>query len=137
LASSTAFKTVSYLELKLSPSILWSLYTILAAVLYSEAVLGSSQAVLWMHWSFSSAPEVYMMKHMPPLRSACVTAVSSDERAWLLLPTLKRPKPKMMAFNTMRMSKLVKLSVSTSDVEDALAISSVASVTKGVILQSV
>jgi hypothetical protein len=39
LASSKAFKTVSYLELKLTPTILWTLWTNFAAVAYSEAVL--------------------------------------------------------------------------------------------------
>ena len=63
-----------------------------------------------------------MMKHMPPLRSAWEREVSSLDLAEE--PTLKRPKPKMIAFNTIRMSKLVKLSVSTSEVEDALANSS-------------
>jgi len=98
-------------------------------VAYSEAVLGSSQAVLWIQLNFSSAPEVYMMKHMPPLRSAWEREVSSLDLAEE--PTLKRPKPKMIAFNTIRMSKLVKLSVSTSEVEDALANSSEVSSTKG------
>ena len=96
---------------------------------YSEAVLGSSQAVLWIQLNFSSAPEVYMIKHMPPLRSAWEREVSSDERADE--PTLKRPNPKMMAFNTIRMSKLVKLSVRTSEVEDARAKSSDVNSTKG------
>jgi hypothetical protein len=70
-----------------------------------------------------------MRKHMPPLKSAWVKEVSSAERADE--PTLKRPNPKMMALRTMRMSKLVKLSVSTSEVEDALANSSDVNSTKG------
>jgi len=89
-------------------------------VAYSEAVLGSSQAVLWIQLNFSSAPEVYMIKHIPPLRSDWEMDVSSEfDRAED--PTLKRPNPKMMAFNTIRMSKLVKLRVRTSEVEEALA----------------
>ena len=96
---------------------------------YSEAVLGSSQAVLWIQLNFSSAPEVYMIKHMPPLRSAWEREVSSDDLADE--PTLKRPNPKMMAFNTIRMSKLVKLSVRTSEVEDARANSSDVNSTNG------
>jgi len=129
LASSRAFKTVSYLGLKSIPNILWSLYTILAAVEYSEAVLGSSQAVLWMQDNFSSAPEVYMMKHMPPLRSAWERLVSSALLAED--PTLKSPKPKMRALRTIRMSKLVKLSVKTSEVEEARANNSEVSSTRG------
>jgi len=67
-----------------------------------------------------------MMKHIPPVRSDCDREVlSSLERAEE--PTLKRPKPKIMAFNTIRISRLVRLRVRTSEVELALAISSVAS----------
>ena len=46
-----------------------TLYTMLATVAYSDAVLGSSQAVLWTQLNFSSSPEVYMIKHIPPVRS--------------------------------------------------------------------
>ena len=44
-------------------------------------------------------------------------------------PTEKMPKPKIRAFKTNRMSKLVKLSVRTSEVDDALAKNSRAVVT--------
>ena len=125
LASSKAFKTVSYLELKLTPTILWTLWTILAAVAYSEAVFGSSQAVLWMQLNFSSAPEAYRIKHIPPLRSDLETIeVSFVDLAEKTEPTLNIPMPKTMAFRRIRMIKLVKLSVRTSEVEDARAKSS-------------
>jgi len=101
----------------------------LAAVAYSEAVLGSSQAVLWMQDNLSSEPAVYIMKHMPPERSAWVRAVSSADLAED--PTLKRPNPKIRALRTMRMSKLVKLRVKTSEVLEALARNSDAISTKG------
>ena len=97
---------------------------------YSEAVLGSSQAVLWMQDNLSSEPAVYMMKHMPPERSAWVRAVESSADL-AEEPTLKRPNPKMRALRTMRMSKLVKLRVKTSEVLEALAKKSDAISTKG------
>merc|ERR1719323_2393183 len=87
----------------------------LAAVAYSEAVLGSSQAVLWMQDNLSSEPAVYIMKHMPPERSAWVRAVSSADLAED--PTLKRPNP--------------KIRVKTSEVLEALAKKSDAISTKG------
>jgi len=86
--------------------------------------------------NLSSEPAVYIMKHIPPERSAWVRAVLSsadlaDE------PTEKRPKPKIKALRTIRMSKLVKFRVKTSEVLEALAKKSEAISTKGAAILSV
>ena len=108
------------------------MYHILAAVTYSAAVLGSAQAVLWMQDSLDSSPEVYIKKHMPPVRSDWVMAgLCSDERAWPPTPPAKIPKPMMMALAIRRMIKLVMLRVKTSEVEEALARNSMAVETRG------
>jgi len=86
----------------------------------------SLQAVLCMQDSLSSAPEVYMRKHMPPVRSVSVMELSSEERAVDPDPAKTMPAPRMRPFNTSKMIKLVKLRVKTSDVEVALAINSMA-----------
>ena len=72
-----------------------------------------------MQSSFSSAPEVNMRKHIPPVRSAWVTIGLSADRP--VPPTENRPKPKMRALRTRRMRRFVRLRVRTSDVEEALA----------------
>ena len=69
----------------------------LATVAYSDAVLGSSQAVLWTQLNFSSSPEVYIIKHMPPVRSDLEKDnVSSLFRADEVM--LKVPNPTIMNF---------------------------------------
>ena len=66
-----------------------------------------------------------MIKHIPPLRSDLETIeVSFVDLAEKTEPTLNIPMPKTMAFRRIRMIKLVKLSVRTSEVEDARAKSS-------------
>jgi len=70
------------------------------------------------------------MKQRPPERSAWVKAVDSSADL-AEEPTLKRPKPKIRALRTIRMSKLVKLRVKTSEVDEALAKNSDVNSTKG------
>ena len=70
-----------------------------------------------MQESFSSAPDMNIMKHMPPVMSAGVTATPSADLP--VPPTEKRPKPKMSALSTRRMRRLVRLRVRTSEVEEA------------------
>ena len=104
------------------------LYIILEAVAYWDATLGSAQACLWMQPNLDGSPAMCIMKHIPPWRSVCVkVGLSSADLA--VPPTEKRPKPKIRAFKTNKISKLVKLSVRTSDVDDALAKNSRAVVT--------
>ena len=105
-----------------------TLYIILEAVAYWAATVGSLQAVLLMQFNLDSSPAMCIIKHMPPWRSASENdGLSSADLA--VPPTEKRPNPKIRAFKTNKMSKLVKLSVRTSDVDDALAKNSRAVVT--------
>jgi len=85
-----------------------------------------------MQLNFSSAPEAYRIKHIPPLRSDWETMeVSFADLAEKTEPTLKIPRPKMIPFSTIRIIKLVKLSVRTSEVEDGRAKSSDVNSNKG------
>ena len=85
-----------------------------------------------MQLNFSSAPDVYRIKHIPPLRSDLETIeVSFVDLAVKTEPTLKIPMPKMIPFSRIRMIKLVKLSVRTSEVVDARAKSSDVNSIKG------
>ena len=84
-----------------------------------------------MQFNLDSSPAMCIIKHMPPWRSVSENeGLSSADLA--VPPTEKRPNPKIRAFKTNKMSKLVKLSVSTSDVDDALAKNSKAVVTNSV-----
>merc|ERR1711997_1344963 len=97
-----------------------TLYIILEAVAYWAATVGSAQAVFLMQFNLDSSPAMCIIKHMPPWRSVSENeGLSSADLA--VPPTEKRPNPKIRAFKTNRMSKLVKLSVRTSEVDDALA----------------
>ena len=105
-----------------------TLYIILEAVAYWAATAGSLQAVFLMQFNLDSSPDMCIIKHMPPWRSVSENeGLSSADLA--VPPTEKRPNPKIRAFKTNKMSKLVKLSVRTSDVDDALAKNSRAVVT--------
>ena len=108
-----------------------TLYIILEAVAYWAATVGSLQAVFLMQFNLDSSPAMCIIKHMPPWRSVSEKdGLSSADLA--VPPTEKRPNPKIRAFKTNKMSKLVKLSVRTSDVDDALAKNSRAVVTNSV-----
>merc|ERR1711971_895315 len=52
--------------------------------------MGSSQAVLWIQLNFSSAPEVYMIKHMPSSSDSAFSA-SAHQPDHLKTP----PSPKL------------------------------------------
>jgi len=84
-----------------------------------------------MQESFSSAPEVYIMKHIPPVKSVCEKYPASLDLALLLPPLpMATPTPMMMALAINRMIRLVMFRVNTSEVEDALANNSMALVSK-------
>merc|ERR1719288_377958 len=89
-----------------------------------------SQAVLSMQDNFSSAPDMNIMKHIPPVISAGGTTDSSADLP--VPPTEKRPKPKMRALRTRRIRRFVRFNVRTSDVEEALARNSIAFATSGI-----
>ena len=80
--------------------------------------------------NFSSAPDMNIMKHIPPVISAGVTTDSSADLP--VPPTEKRPKPKMRALRTRRIRRFVRFNVRTSDVEEALARNSIAFATRGI-----
>merc|ERR1712223_2298829 len=127
----TAVRTSIYLLSISTFKSLNTLYIILEAVAYWAATAGSLQAVFLMQFNLDSSPDICIKKHMPPWRSVSENeGLSSADLA--VPPTEQRPKPKIRAFKTNKLSKLVKLSVSTSDVDDALAKNSKAVVTNSV-----
>merc|ERR1711971_505381 len=62
--------------------------------------MGSSQAVLWIQLNFSSAPEVYMIKHMPSSSDSAFSA-SAHQPDHLKTP----PSPKLTSVVACALSK--------------------------------
>ncbi|CAB4068112.1 unnamed protein product [Lepeophtheirus salmonis] len=60
--------------------------------------------------NFSTSPEAYIMKHIPPVKSDCLmeAGVLSEERAFPLPKAPKRAKATMIPLRRIRINRFVK-----------------------------